>query len=525
VRSWLKMIKELTIRPKGERKLRQPPSYSFDEDMNKPLSGVKVKEILSASSDVVFRDFFLQGKESIPCLLVVVDGMVDKTQLDQFILKPLMVDFAGHPEVAQLTLANVVDRTLQRLLPGLELKKVFKMGEVLDAILSGDAVIFFGDSIEALVFGARGWDKRAVTEPPTEAVVKGPHEGFGETLRINTSLLRRKIKHPSLRMISLKLGSLTNTDLVVTYMDKIASPDIVSEVLRRLNSINMDSALGNGYIEEMIEDNPYSPFPQVAYTERPDVLAGKLLEGKIGIILDGTPIVVVVPATLTQFLNVNEDYYERPLAVILFRFVRYLGAFVALLAPSIYIAVTTFHQEIIPTDLLMNISAGREGVPFPALLEAIIMMVVLEILQEAGLRLPKPIGQTMGIVGALVIGDAAVKAGLVSPLMVIIVGLTAVSNYSIPYYDLSLAVRIIRFPLMILAGVLGFFGVSVGIYVIAIHLLSLRSFGVPYLSPISPLRIRALLQDTFVRVPRWALKRRPQLIDVKEPRSGGKGKR
>src|SRR5665648_479966 len=498
------------------------PPYPYDEEMKKPISGIKVKEILSINTDIVVREFFLQGKERIPCILIEVDGMVDKNLIDQYILKPLLVDLAGHPEIAQLTLTNVLDTILQNILPGLELKKISNMGEAINLILSGDAVIFFGDTTEALVFGARGWVNRGVTEPATEAVVKGPHEGFGETLRINTSLLRRKIKHPALRIISLKLGTLTSTDVVVTYMDKIASSDLVSEVFRRLGKINIDSLLGNGYVEEMIEDDPYSPFPQIAYTERPDVLAGKLLEGKVGIIVDGTPIVLCVPATITNFLSVNEDYYERPLSVILFRFVRYVGAFIALLAPSIYIAVTTFHQEIIPTELLMSIIAGRQGVPFPALLEALVMLIILEILQEAGLRLPKPIGQTIGIVGALIIGDAAVKAGLVSPLMVIVVGLTAVASYAVPYYDFSTAIRIVRFPFMFLAGFLGFFGLSVGLYLLAIHLLSLRSFGVPYLSPIAPLRIRALLQDTFVRAPWWALKRRPQLIDVEEPRSGGK---
>ncbi|TGE36515.1 spore germination protein [Desulfosporosinus fructosivorans] len=524
MRSWLKMLKDLTVRPKGEKQIRKSPSYSFDEEMSMPLSGITVKEILSTSSDVVFREFFLEAKERIPCMLVAVDGLVDKNLLDQFILKPLMVDLPGHPELEKVTLSNVVDITLQSLLPGLEIKKLAKMGEAVDAILSGDSVIFFGNLTEAIVIGARGWASRGVAEPITESIVKGPREGFSETLRTNTSLLRRKIKHPSLRIISLKLGDMTNTDLVVTYIEKIASPDIVSEVIRRLGTIKIDGMLGNGYIEEMIEDNPYSPFPQISFTERPDVLAGKLLEGKVGIICDGTPIVLVVPAVLTQFLNVNEDYYQRAMVAILSRFVRYLGSFIAILAPSIYIAVTTFHQEIIPTDLLMSISTGRQGVPFPALLEALTMTVTLEILQEAGLRLPKPIGQTIGIVGALIIGDAAVKAGLVSPLMVIIIGLTAVASYAIPTYDLGLAVRLMRFPLMILAGILGFFGVSVGLYLILIHLLSLRSFGVPYLSPIAPLRIRALLQDTFVRAPWWALKRRPQLIDVEEPRSGGKGK-
>ncbi|MCB8816801.1 spore germination protein [Desulfosporosinus shakirovi] len=521
--SWMKMIKELTIRPKGERQIRKSPAYSFDEDLKKPLSGQTVKEILSKSSDVVFREFFLQGKDRIPCMLAAVDGLVDKNLLDQFILTPLMVDLARHPELTQVTLSNVVDKTLQSLLPGLEIKKISKMREAVDAILSGDSVIFFGNLTEAIVVGARGWANRGVAEPITESIVKGPREGFSETLRINTSLLRRKIKHPSLRIISLKLGDMTNTDLVITYIEKIASPDIVSEVLKRLSKIKMDAMLGNGYIEEMIEDNPYSPFPQISFTERPDVLAGKLLEGKVGIIVDGTPIVLVVPAILTQFLNVNEDYYQRAMVAILSRFVRYVGAFMAIVAPSVYIAVTTFHQEIIPTDLLMSISAGRQGVPFPALLEALTMTVVLEILQEAGLRLPKPIGQTIGIVGALIIGEAAVTAGLVSPLMVIIIGLTAVASYAVPTFDLSLAVRLIRFPLMILAGVLGFFGVTVGLYVILIHLLGLRSFGVPYTSPIAPLRIRALLQDTFVRAPWWALKRRPQLMDVEDPRPNGKG--
>ncbi|GAB6153462.1 spore germination protein [Desulfosporosinus burensis] len=522
MRSWIKMIKDLTIRPKGEKQIRKSPSYTFDEDLTKPLSGQTVKEILSKSSDVVFREFFLQGKERIPCMLAAVDGLVDKNLLDDYILKPLMVDLVGNPELAQVTLANVVDKTLQSLLPGLEIKKISKMGDAVGNILSGDSVMFFGDLTEAIVIGARGWANRGVTEPITESIVKGPREGFSETLRTNTSLLRRKIKHPSLRIISLKLGEMTNTDLVVTYIDKIANPDIVSEVLRRLSSIKMDSMLGNGYIEEMIEDNPYSPFPQISFTERPDVLAGKLLEGKVGIICDGTPIVLVVPAVLTQFLNVNEDYYQRAMVAILSRFVRYLGAFVAIVAPSVYIAVTTFHQEIIPTDLLMSISAGRQGVPFPALLEALTMTVTLEILQEAGLRLPKPIGQTIGIVGALIIGEAAVSAGLVSPLMVIIIGLTAVASYAIPTFDLGLAVRLMRFPLMVLAGILGFFGVAVGLYAILIHVLSLRSFGVPYLSPIAPLRIRAFLQDTFVRAPWWALKRRPQLMDVEEPRPNGK---
>lgn len=524
MRNWLKMIKDLTIRPKGKQVVLSAPSYSYDQDMDAPVSGAKVREMLSMSSDVVFREIMLQGKEQIPCILAAVDGMVDKDQLDHFILRPLMVDLADQPIIKRLTLANVVDQTLQIILPGLELKKVAKMGQAIDALLSGDALIFFGDNTEALVFGARKWEHRGVNEPVAESTVKGPREGFTESLRINTSLLRRKIKHPALRIISLKLGSMTNTDIAVTYMEKLASPDIVEEVFRRLRKIDTSVLLDNGMIEEFIEDNPYSPFPQIAFTERPDILAAKLMEGKVGIIVDGTPIVLMVPAVLSQFLNVNEDYYQRAMVAVLARFVRYIGSFIALLAPSVYIAVTTFHQEIIPTDLLLSIAVGRTGVPFSALFEALVMMITLEILQEAGLRLPKPIGSTIGIVGALVIGDAAVKAGLVGPLMVIVIALTAIASYAIPTFDLSLAVRIVRFPFMILAGTFGFFGVAVGCYILVIHLLKMRSFGIPYLSPFAPLRMRAFLQDTFVRLPWWALKFRPQLLDTEEAHAGKRGK-
>ncbi len=522
LRSWLKMFKELTIREKKKRSIRKHDPTPIEKDWSQPLSSTRVHEVLSKSSDVIFRDFTLQGKEEVPCSLIVVDGLVDKHLLDQFVLKALMVDSAGRSELVQMTITTALETIKKSLAPANEIKKITKLGEAIDAILSGDAVLFFAQTQEALVIGARGWVNRGVTEPATETVVRGPREGFSETLRINTSLLRRKIKHPSLRLVSLKLGDMTRTDVIVTYIENIASPDVISEVLKRLSRIKIDGVLESAYLEEMIEDNPYSPFPQIHYTERPDTLAAELLEGKVGILVDGTPIALTVPAVFWQFLQVSEDYYERAMIMILVRFVRLFGIAMALLAPSVYIAATTFHQEIIPTSMALSIASGREGVPFPALMEALLMIIILEILQEAGLRLPKPIGQTIGIVGALVIGDAAVKASLVSPIMVIIVGITAVSSYAIPSYDMAIAVRLIRIPLIILAGFTGFFGVSVALYGLLIHVLCLRSFGVPYFSPLAPLRIRALLQDVFAVAPLWALKRRPDLIDTDKPKLGRK---
>lgn len=513
-------MKDLTSRPHS-RKIRKSPVLPIDQERESPLSGARIQEELAKSSDIIFRDFSLRAKEEIPCQLIVVDGLVDKILLDNFLLRVLMVELQDDPDFKKLTLDTVLNEILKRLAPTNEIKMIQKMGEAIDAILSGDAVLFFGNLPEALVIGARDWPTRAVSEPQTEPTIRGPQEGFTETIRTNTTLIRRKIKHPSLRMVSLKLGDLTKTDLVVCYVEKVVNPDVLSEVLRRLSRIKIDGVLSNDIIEEMIEDAAYSPFPTIYHTERPDIVAANLLEGRVVILLDGTPTALIVPVTLVKFMQVNEDYYERAMIIVLIRFVRYLGAAISVLAPSIYIAVTTFHQEILPTSLALSIAAGREGVPFPALLEAILMTLTLEILQEAGLRLPKTIGQTIGIVGALVIGDAAVKASLVSPLMVIVIGITAVASYTIPAYDLGIAIRLTRFPMMLLAGSMGFYGLAIGLYGGLIHLLSIRSFGVPYLSPIAPLRIRAFLQDTFVRAPWWAMKRRPQLMDVEDPNSRG----
>ena len=428
MRSWKRMLKDLTVRTKS-RKIRQAPWTQTDADGEKPLSASRVRAVLGKSSDIVFRDFIIRGVEDIPCSLAVVDGLVDKSILDEFVLKVLMFDLTRQPElIRKLTTASAPKIIMERLAPANEMRQISKLGDALDAILSGDAVLFFGESATALVIGVRAWPNRGVNEPETESAIRDPREGFTETLRINTTMLRRKIKNPSLHLISLKVGTITRTDIVVVYIENLAQQDVVDEVMRRLQKIEIDGVLESGYLEEMIEDSPYTPFPQVHFTERPDVVAADLLEGKVAIIVDGTPIVLVVPAVLTRFLQASEDYYERAMIVILVRFIRYLGTVVALLSPSIYIATTTFHQEILPTSLALNVAMGREGVPFPALLEALFMILALEILQEAGIRLPRASGQAIGIVGALVVGDAAVKGGLASPIMVVVIGLTAISS-------------------------------------------------------------------------------------------------
>ncbi|NMA69703.1 MAG: spore germination protein [Desulfitobacterium sp.] len=515
------MFKELTIRS-HVKKVRKSPELPIDQEWDKPISFFEIKKELEKSTDIVFRRFKVRGKEDVPCALGVVDGLIDKHLLDAFVLRILMVEGVADPIFREINRKNIVDMLLDVFTPANEIKKINTMGEAVDAILSGDAVLFVEEGKEALVISARGWETRGIATPENEAAIRGPKEAFNESLRTNTSLLRRKIKHPSLRIIAMKIGELTRTDLVIVYVEKLASQDVVKEVQDRLERVKIGGLVAGDVLEEFIEDFPYSPFPQVNVTERPDIVASDLLEGRVVVLVDGTPTALVVPATLNKFMQVNEDYYERAMIVILVRFIRYLGAVIAVLAPSLYIAITNFHQELLPTNLALSIAASREATPFPALIEAFLMLTVLEILQEAGLRLPKPIGQTIGIVGALVIGDAAVKASLVSPIQVIVIGITAVSSYAIPSYDLAIAIRLLRLPLMIMAGTMGFFGLGIGMYFVLIHLLKLRSFGTPYLSPIAPFKVRAFLQDTFVRAPWWALKKRPQLIDIEDPNSKGR---
>jgi spore germination protein KA len=274
--------------------------------------------------------------------------------------------------------------------------------------------------------------------------------------------------------------------------------------------------LDSAYIEEFIEDSPYSPFPQVQNTERPDVVAANLLEGKIAIMVDGTPIVLIVPMTFWAAMQSAEDYYERFLIGTFIRWIRFVFFLIALLLPAIYVAISTFQPEMIPTNLLLSIAGAREASPFPALVEALMMEITFEVLREAGVRLPKQVGSATSIVGALVIGQASVQAGIVSAPMVIVVSITGIANFAIPRFNLAASIRLVRFPMIILAGTLGLFGIGIGLLGLLIHLSSLRSLGIPYLSPVSPLSVRGL-KDVLIRAPHWAMKLRPRLTGYQEP--------
>jgi spore germination protein KA len=369
-------------------------------------------------------------------------------------------------------------------------------------------VLLFHGCPNAIVAATKGGETRGVTETSTQSVVRGPKEAFSESIRTNTALIRRKIKNPKLWLEERVIGEVSQTQVGIMYIKDLANPEIVQEVRNRLDRIKIDGILESGYIEDLIQDGVWTPFPTVFNTERPDAIAAGLLEGRVAIIVDGTPFVLLVPVVFVSLLQSAEDYYERFDIGSFLRILRFCSFFIALLLPSIYVAVATFHQELLPNTLMLHLAAQREGVPFPPIVEAFIMEIVFEVLREAGVRMPAAVGRTISIVGALVIGQSAVEAGVMSPAMVIIVSFTAITNFVLPAINLAIAVRLLRFVFLILAGTLGMYGISVALLFLVVHLCSLRSFGIPYLKPFAPF-IPGEHKDTFFRAPQWAMNTRP----------------
>ncbi|HET7580795.1 MAG TPA: spore germination protein, partial [Bacillales bacterium] len=338
----------------------------------------------------------------------------------------------------------------------------------------------------------------------------GPKVGFNESIQTNKTLLRQILQTPRLKMKSLQVGTFTHTEVVVAYIETIADKTLVEEVINRIKRIKIDGVLESGYVEEMIEDHPHSPFPQMKNTERLDSVSSNLLEGRVAILVDGTPTVLIVPISLTSLIQAADDYFNRSLFGTSFRLLRIFSLFVALITPAFFVAIMMFHQEMVPTPLLISIASAREAIPFPTIVEAIMMQLTFEVLREAGLRLPRQVGSAVTIVGALVVGEAAVDAGFVSASMVIVIAITGITSFTAPHYSLETAIRILRLVLILLAGFLGMLGLVFGLIAIAIHLCTLRSFGLPYLSPLAPAQ-HGEGKDTWVRAPWWKMNKRPRL--------------
>lgn len=465
-----------------------------------------LQRVLGQSQDIVFRSFNLGAEADIRALIIYIENMVNKDFLQSNILKPLMYDSLQSDLIVKEDYLH--DQLLNSMLAVANVTEAPNLKQVVGGIFSGLTVLIVDGLDTAFIIDIIEHTERDITEPDAEVLVRGPREGFTETLDTNIVMVRRRLKSPQLKFEFLDIGRVSATKVSIVYLQGIALPDMVNEVRERLGRIDIDGILESGYLEEFIEDQPFSPFPQILHTERPERVAGMLLEGRIAIFTDGTPIVLVVPVGIASFLMSPEDYYERYMFGTPIRWLRYISFALSILLPSLYIAITTFHQEMIPTTLLISIASFRMGVPFSTLTEALLMEFIFEVLREAGIRLPRFAGQAVSIVGALVIGQAAVQAGLVSPLMVIVVAGTGIASFTFPAYNLALALRLLRFPLMLLAGTLGLFGVMFGIIMISIHAAGLRSFGLPYLSSLAPLHL-SNLKDILIRAPWWAMDDRP----------------
>ncbi len=492
--------------PDNEKAHEQPPV--LHRELHKNLQSIR--QILGKSNDVKIHEFRFGKEGEYSGALIFIDGLVDGGTITEGILKPVL-SFRQPDTHPSGSPANAFEELRRTVLCNAEMDEKEALGDLVAGCLSGNTMLLMDGVAKGILVSTKGWEKRGVSEPQTESVIRGPREGFTENLRTNTALLRRKIKSPQLRLDHVIVGRKTLTDVCIIYLNNVADPKVVQEVKRRLDGLQVDSVLDAGYIEQYMEDAPFSMFATVGYTEKPDVAAAKVLEGRVAIVTDGTPFVLTAPMLFIESFQTAEDYYVRPFFASFARILRYLAFIITLFAPAIYIALTTYHQEMIPTTLLLTVARAREGTPFPAFLEALIMIFSFEILREAGLRLPRPVGQAISIVGALIMGDAAVSAGLVGTPLVIAVALTAVTGFVVPMQsDVS---SLLRLGSMVLAAVLGGYGIAMGLLATMLHLASLTSFGVPYFESIT---ISRDLQDTVVRMPLWSMIKRPKDIAQKD---------
>lgn len=489
-------------------------SGPLSESMKENLQ--KLQDDMGHSVDLIIREIESE-RLGLQMAFVYIDGLVDNTAVSEFTIQTvldetsLITDSDNKPDIDELGKAFK-----HRAFSVGQISKCSDWANLYSRLMSGYTILFLDGCEEVIIAGTEGGERRSVTEPTSQTVIRGPREGFTESIRTNTSLLRRKIKSPKLWLEEMQIGRVTMTDVGIMYIKGIVGEEIVTEVRKRLSNIDIDAILESGYIEELIEDTNFTLFPTVYHSERPDVIAANLLEGRVAILVDGTPFALIVPSTFNMYFQAAEDYYNRFDVGSLIRLLRFISFFIGLLMPSLYVAIITFHQEMIPTPWLIKLAVQREGVPFPAFVEAFIMETVFEILREAGVRMPRSVGNTISIVGGLVLGQAAVEAGIVSPAVVIVVSLTAIASFVSPAYNIGITARMLRFLFLFASSFMGIYGMACLLLIILLHMCSLKSMNVPYMAPYGP-TILSDLKDTLLRVPMTLMKTRPKMISKNNP--------
>lgn len=451
-----------------------------------------IRNKLNDPTDLVFRTYIIQEKLEVTCMYLC--SITDQKLVDELVISGILTPMSPLKEGQDLA------HWFMSAFKQADIEELRGVDACVKNLLAGQCIITLPEQ-KAISLNVRKQEQRGVTEPETESVVRGPREGFVEDCSRNLSLIRKRLKSDKLVVEEMTIGTETNTTIYLLYMRGIADPGLIDEFRKRLKAIQTDSILESAYVEEFIQDKTLTPFPQFLSTERPDAIVAKLLEGQAAVITDGTPNVLAGPITFFESFSTPEDYFQRADIATLMRWLRMLAFLISVFTPSLYISLACYHQEMLPSSMLSNLASQREGVPFPGVVEAFGMMVIFEVLREAGLRMPRISGQAISIVGGLVLGQASVEAGIVSAAMVIVVSLTAIANFVSPNYGFGISQRLIQFGFMGLAGILGFFGIMCGVFVMLIHLVSLRSLGLPYFAPLAPLKI-SNWKDTFIRINR-----------------------
>jgi len=463
-----------------------------------------LKSNLFADDDtIVYRHFTTKGPFPRKCVLIHADNMTKHEFLSEYLVRPLMTNALPRELHGPGLVQHVVEQVIQS-----DGATVFtSYNKLAEKVLAGSGAVLVEGCSLGISVDAQGWDKRTVTEPQSESVVRGPRQGFTEELGVNIALVRRKILNPDLKVKMMDVGERTKTKVAVLYLEGVASQELVDEVFQRLERIDTDAILESGYIEEFIRDSPNCPFPTIGHTERPDRVAGQVLEGRVAVLVDGTPFALTMPLLFVEVFQADEDYFHHWTAASFHRLLRYISFFLTTSTPGLYLALVTHHPQLIPMNLAISIASARKSVPFPAMVEVIAMGLVFEVLREGGVRLPKPVGQAISIVGAIVLGEAAVGASLVSAPMIIVVGVTGVAGFVVS--QLNDTAVLLRILLVFTSSVLGLYGFLFGMIGIVLQLASMESFGVPYLSSLTSLTFQGS-KDTIVRLPWWKMIMRPR---------------
>lgn len=473
------------------------------EEVNSHLKGRKLSTSLLSNMELIDslfdrvdilikREFQNNLNEKLKFCAYCTDGLVDSNILNDYILKPLMI--AENISYNEKTFSFIKDKILQVN----EISETTDLKKIVESVTYGDTLLFLDGFDKCIIIGSKSFPQRGIAEPDGEKVILGPKEGFTESLMTNLSMVRKRLRTHNLKMEFSSLGEQSATGICICYLDNIVNKDILNVIKNRINSIDMDAVLDSNYIIEQISEPSILCFSTSGTTERPDIVAAKILEGRVAIFVDGTPIVITAPFLFIENFQSNEDYYINSFYATFTRILRAVGFLLSIIIPGMYVAIEAFHPKIMPTSLLIHIAKERVNVPLPASVECFAMLMCFYILQEAGLRMPSQIGQAFSIVGALILGQAAVSANLVTSPMIIIVALTGITGLLVP--KLSAPSLLLRFFFLFMGSNVGLYAIIISFSIFITHLFNLRTYGIPSL--LSPKKLcTQTIKDTFIRSP------------------------